>query len=52
LGERAHLMACERHNAATIRPAFWKALTDATQGSAQTRREEGGLFDRDNGRYA
>lgn len=38
LGERAHSLACERHNAATIRPAFWKALTDATQGLAQTGR--------------
>jgi glycosyltransferase involved in cell wall biosynthesis len=33
LGERAYSLACERHNAATVRPAFWKALTDAAQAS-------------------
>jgi glycosyltransferase involved in cell wall biosynthesis len=28
-GERAHQLACERHNAASIRPAFWKRLMEA-----------------------
>ena len=37
LGECVYFLACERHNASTIRPAFWKALTDSTQGSVQTR---------------
>jgi hypothetical protein len=28
-GERAHRIACERHNAASIRPAFWNRLMEA-----------------------
>jgi glycosyltransferase involved in cell wall biosynthesis len=34
-GERAHQLACERHNAASIRPAFWNCLMEAARALDQ-----------------